>query len=413
MDKKELNQERINVIRQERCELLKEVREKIQNGNEQVINSAEDIIAALNYDEKNIKKYDALKEAQGLIEILTMEILKANSKEERDALRKKLNYYINKVKNEAKKRNIDYSKYMEKVTTIRKNISKYVRLVKREQQSNEIDELNYYYDSLTDEEKKNLSRKITNARNYNTRVIREKNNITSNSNEIIPVLVKEESEKEKTDEILEVSEIPTDSNKDTEKVYLPVRSDEGIVIKTIDDIQKKRRDARRSNTTIFDEIVKRKTRIRNISNSLDDIEINKNITVPEEKTYASDEEFISAIVKDFNRRYGINETLEYNSTVGKNMINFFKNISAYTTNKKILKRMAFDYLTFHFNEDLSIYMDYVRKDNSVMEGLRRVFNKSALFSKEEEYLNNHDRCVNWILSVVRDNNINLNYKLAK
>ena len=80
MNKKENNKERINLIKAERCELLKEVRESINEGNERVLESTNDIINALNFDEKNIKKYEAPKEAQGLIESLTKEIANATSK---------------------------------------------------------------------------------------------------------------------------------------------------------------------------------------------------------------------------------------------------------------------------------------------------------------------------------------------
>ena len=58
-------------------------------------------------------------------------------------------------------------------------------------------------------------------------------------------------------------------------------------------------------------------------------------------------------------------------------------------------------------------MEYTRRDNSFIEGLRGIFKKSSLYNKENDCLDNHERCVNWILSYIRNNNITLNYVRAK
>ena len=75
--------------------------------------------------------------------------------------------------------------------------------------------------------------------------------------------------------------------------------------------------------------------------------------------------------------------------------------------------MYHDYMCFHHAADLAVYIDYMQKSNSVKEGLKGVFKKSALYSKEDEHLDNHDKCVNWILSYVESNNIRLKYVKAK
>ena len=176
MNKKEKNQSRIDIIKEERIELLMEVRESIKEQNENVLNNANEIISLLEYDDMNIKKYQSLKEAQELINSLTIEIANSNSKEDIEKLRKKLNYYINKIKNEAKKRNIDYNNYYEKVSTIRKDISKYIRFLKKQDQINELEMINNNYELLTDEDKEKLQRQLLTARNYNTRIKKEQEN---------------------------------------------------------------------------------------------------------------------------------------------------------------------------------------------------------------------------------------------
>ena len=130
-------------------------------------------------------------------------------------------------------------------------------------------------------------------------------------------------------------------------------------------------------------------------------------------SYSSDEEFISNKIIEFNKRYDLNETYDYNDSIGKNVISFFKNIPIYNTNKKLLKKMYFDYANFYGGDDLGLYIDYTRRNNSIIEGLKGIFKKSSLYNKENIYLDNHNRCVNWILSFVKRKGIQLSYVKAK
>ena len=340
MNKKEKNQSRIDIIKEERIELLMEVRESIKEQNENVLNNANEIISLLEYDDMNIKKYQSLKEAQELINSLTIEIANSNSKEDIEKLRKKLNYYINKIKNEAKKRNIDYNNYYEKVSTIRKDISKYIRFLKKQDQINELEMINNNYELLTDEDKEKLQRQLLTARNYNTRIKKEQEN--KKEEDIISIQAEEQKEKN-------------------------IRFN-----------------------------FSKKLRLLDLMDS-----------------YSSDEEFISNKIIEFNKRYDLNETYDYNDSIGKNVISFFKNIPIYNTNKKLLKKMYFDYANFYGGDDLGLYIDYTRRNNSIIEGLKGIFKKSSLYNKENIYLDNHNRCVNWILSFVKRKGIQLSYVKAK
>lgn len=412
MDKKESNRTRINLIKAERCELLKEVRENINNGTEKVLESVNDIVNILNYDEKNIKKYEALKEAQKLIESLTKEIVNATTKEEVEVLRKKLNYYINKVKNEAKKRNIDYNKYYGHVNDIRKSIAKYIRFIKRKEQIDAIENANDNYDSLDEETRKLLSRQISNARNYNTRVIREqKMNIINSNNSSITSIDNQEKNNEESDNnsvvnVIEASPSEIIDN-DSEVNIVDVKEI------TLNDIKKKN-ERSNSRAIITEDIPKRALRVCNANlDSIEDHKSSKKNILSLQKEYKSDEDYISSRVSEFDIRYKLLRPMEYNQSFGKNIVTFVRNIPIYSINKKKIEKIGNDYTLFHRGDDLGVYLEYIKKDNTIIAGLMKVLHNSALYNSENKYLNNHDRCVNWILSVVREKEINLSYRLAK
>ncbi len=342
MNKKEKNKNRIDLIKEERIELLNEVKESIKNGNENVLNNVDEIMSLLNYDDENIKKYESLKQAQELINTLTLEIANSNSKEEIELLRKKLNYYINKIKNEAKKRNINYNDYYANVSNIRKDISKYIRFLKKQNQINELDEINNNYELLNEEEKKNFQKKLSSARSYNTRI---------------------KKEKEKKELVIEKEDILKEDEINNSKLEFNYTKQERLL-------------------DLMD-------------------------------SYSSDEEFLSSKIEEFNQRYDLNKTYDYNESLGKNMISFLKNIPIYNTNKKLLRKMYFDYANFYSGDDLGLYIDYTRRNNSIIEGLKGIFKKSSLYNKENVYLESHERCLKWILSCIKRKNITLNYVKAK
>ncbi len=427
MNKQEKNKERIEIIKEERYELLNEVRESINNGNNAVIENAESIVEALDYDEKNIKKYEALKEAQFLIENLTVEIANATTKEEVEALRKKLNYYINKIKNEAKKRNIDYSEYYESVTSIRKNIAKYIRFIKRRDQIEELEKINEMYDELDKEAKKKLSRQISSARNYNTRVIREQKIqngvVLVKNNENVQENIKKDIEEVLIDtkegkNNIEVSVIDSKENSEP-KVTLEEHHDVDFVLvgyndDNLNDVDPVEDVIENKGVRVLNNVNEEPTKALIVVNrNVDNYGKKAKLLFQDEEIFASDRDYVSSRVEDFESRYRIDNALGYSSSIGKNFVTFVKNIPIYNANKKKLRRIARDYELYYHSDDLGVFMEYIRRDNSIIEGLKKIFKKSSLYTKEDEFLDNHDRCVNWILSFVKDNEIRLNYRLAK
>ena len=167
---------RIEKIKSDHAELLKKVRESIITNHENLKGNIEEVVTVLDFDEKSIKKQEATIKAQELVTTLTKEILDAKTKEEIIEIRKRLNYYINKIKTEIKRRELDESylnAYQEKVTYLRKDIAKYIRFLKREENISEIDHLYSNYDNLNKEEMTDLKKALKREINYNRRNLAE------------------------------------------------------------------------------------------------------------------------------------------------------------------------------------------------------------------------------------------------
>ena len=175
---------RIEKIKEDHIFLLKTVRDNITSNKNSFVKEANDVINALEIDEKNIKKYEALIKAQELIASLTEEIVNAKTPSEVLNIRKKLNYYINKIKTELKNRNMDedkIEKYQEKNQSLKKEIAKYIRFLKREDNIKEIERLYSNYESLSNEEIDTLKKSLNKERNYNTRNMKPPKKVEKNS----------------------------------------------------------------------------------------------------------------------------------------------------------------------------------------------------------------------------------------
>ena len=110
--------ERIDRIEKDHLTLLKMVKESLLSNKDNFNDGVKDIVDVLNAADLDAKTYKAVVEAQELITDLTQQIVNATSPEDIANIRKKLNYYINKIKNVLKKRNVDENiieTYLEKI----------------------------------------------------------------------------------------------------------------------------------------------------------------------------------------------------------------------------------------------------------------------------------------------------------
>lgn len=164
--------QRLEKIKADRLELLKRVRESINKNGNGLSESIIDINEIIALDSINMKKIDSLEKAQELVASLVEQVIDAQSDEDVIKLRNKLNYLINKVKEEIKRRNVDEEDlifYNNKLSYLRKDIAKYVRYLKRESIIAEIEDKLKNYNELTTEDKKRLKKLLRNERKYTTR----------------------------------------------------------------------------------------------------------------------------------------------------------------------------------------------------------------------------------------------------
>lgn len=360
--------EKIVKIKQDRIELLKIVNENLKQNKNNVSNNIESIMQVLEYDEKNIKKYEAIVKAKKLIVELTEEIINAKDPNEISKIRNRLNYYINKIKNELKKRNVSEQtimQYSDNMTNLRGEISKQIRYLKRNNNILELENLNGNYESLTDEDKEKFKKMLKNEVSFNHRNLP----INKPNNEKI-IFSSESKDKETT---------PNTTSNNSEKVT----KESGIPMYI---------EPRKTTKLEEDKIY--------MGNNKDE-EKQKNIEIEPKEIY----EFFKHQAGVYNSRYNVIDINEYNNSAMQNIIIFIKNIPKYYINKKRIKKMECEYATYYTGDDLGGYIAYSKKRNSIMQGLKSIFDKTYLSLGEGQYLNNHEKCADWIITFFKTNSI--------
>ncbi|MBR5370546.1 MAG: hypothetical protein IK137_04515 [Bacilli bacterium] len=344
---------RIEKIKSNHIELIEKVRDNILENKESVSNSITEVINIIDFDEKSVKKKDATLKAQELITTLTEQILAAKTPEEVFELRKKLNYYINKIKAELKNRNIDekyLNDYQEKITYLRKDIAKYIRFLKREDNIVEIDKLYSNYENLNKEEMVTLKKALTREINYNRRNL------------------KEPQEKKIV--------------KETKKVPLT-----NIFEEVIYDSEQQEETPRRPGNQIPTD--------------------NK-----ENVEFSDVEEYLTNAVEKYKSKYNIKSTHDYSKKgLRKNISHFFKNIPNYIHNKKAIKHMQRDFCRYYSGSDLGSYIEYLIQRNSISKGLQCILSKSQLYRNYN--LVEEDKCAVWLYEFCQKHGISIPYQKVK
>ena len=366
---------RIEKIKSDHAELLRRVRDSIVENHGILKEEIEEVVQVLDFDEKSIKKYEATLNAQELVTTLTKEILEAKTKEEVFEIRKKLNYYMNKIKAEIKRRELDESylnDYQIKVTYLRKDIAKYIRFLKREDNIAEIDRLYSDYENLTQEEMTNLKKALSREVSYNRR------NLAESKEEVV---TEEKSiEKEISTEVVE---------KDLTKSF-DIRENDNPFRLTISD----------------DGLQEANFHLKEVPQRPGNQYITQDIQTA---SYAEVEKYLSGKVSDYNRRYRVRQTYDYSKThLGKNMVNFFKNLPLYVHNKKAIKRMKNDYYRFYNGHDLGSYIEYLKRRNSIANGLKCMFSRTHLFNNND--IIKHEKCTMWLYEFCIRHHLDLSFQ---
>ena len=353
---------RISEIKEQRKELLFRVKESITTNNDKVTRSNEDILWLLDLYDKNSKKYEAIVKAQELILNLTKEIAECNDVEQIMTIRNKLNYYIRKIKSELNSRNIDgriVDEYYNNVSYLRKDIAKYIRYLKRNDNILEIERLNRNINNLSAEDREKLRKLLRNEKRYN-------------NNNLNPKKVNKKNKKSKLSIMDELSREPLIFTNNADNNDFKIDSIFG------------------SDTLEFH--FSNEGRKKNI---IDEFDTEKAIIdfVPEKM---DEEAYLSGRVNMYSKKYGIEDTYQYDDSFGKCLINLFRNIPIYVANKSRIKYMKRDHQTYYSGSDLTGYIEYIKKQSSIGYALKSIFSKSYLYSREGQYLNNQKKCASWI-----------------
>ena len=369
---------RIEKIKSDNAELLRKVRESIINNHDNLNESIKDAITVIDFDEKCIKKQEAMNNAQELIASLTKEIVEAKTKEEVFEIRKRLNYYINKIKEEIKNRDVEESKlndYQVKVTYLRKDIAKYIRFLKREDNIAEIDRLYSNYENLSKDEMTTLKKSLTKEVNYNRRNLKEPKPVVKKNrleDQVIESYVRQTNEPSKINKNDSCSlEEQVVESYGQEPLYPYVQIKSGLQEKKPEEtkfqLKEVPRELRRPGSECY----------------------TKNMD------FADVEKYLSGRVLDYNRQYSIYITEDYGRKgLGKNIKNFFKNLPLYIHNKKAIKNMTEDYYRYYNGNDLGSYIEYLKRRNSIKHGLKCIFSKTHLYSNTN--LIQHEKCTMWL-----------------
>lgn len=407
---------RIEKMKEDRALLLKKVRDSIQDNAGHLSESIDQVITVLDFDDTCVKKYEAMKNAQELVASLTQEIVEAKTSDEVFNIRKKLNYYINKIKAEVKKRDVDVAiveDYQEKVSNLRKDIAQYIRYLKREGISTEIDGYYNNYENLTAEELEQYKKLLKREISYN-----RKNLVGKKEVKAVPVV--EESSSETVEEnktlVEETQEKIADGeaslNMDTQSVKEVLDAEDEFALPKSDRSEPQNADfdfdfpERKENTADLDSLkfqMPQGVFVRDpLPRSLDQVEF-KDVS-----------EYFNGRVAQFTHQYGVAPTYDYRRhSFCKNLINFFRNIPRYLHNKKSIELMKRDYSIFYRGNDLASYIEYCSRRNSIRQGLRCLFQRSYLYTRDNRYLNRHEKCSEWLYDFCKNNSMEISYQLEK
>ena len=89
----------------------------------------------------------------------------------------------------------------------------------------------------------------------------------------------------------------------------------------------------------------------------------------------------------------------------RNLVSFFRNIPGYIYNKKALKAMIKDSNIYYRGSDIISFIEYVRQRNSISQGLKCIFSRSYLYTKEADCLNHHNQCAQWLFDYCKEQSL--------
>lgn len=382
--------EKIKNIDDERLSLLNNVKSSLINRKNDLDFNMEKTLTYLTFYDKNAKEYKAILRAKNTINSLLEEIVNAKNEEDIIKIRKRLNYYINLLKNELKDRHISESRLnrlYDSITVTRKDIAFYLRILKRRKNIEEIDQL-YKSNQLSFEQKDRLKKLITNERRYNK--------INNNKVNIYLVDNKPYNNSKEVKERYEYEEL--------KQLFLKNKKVNNI--ENIEDTYEDNNDVLETQKKEVNNLAIKNNSLA-IANSNFKLEKNKLLKSPQKNiikalfnkfdiNYNNLLEELRLKVQIFKNNYNHITPHRYQGNILNKIVTFIKNISLYKYNNKQISIIEQEHNYNFEDEDLKAYLEYIKKQNSLEYALSNIFNNSNLSKREKECLDNHYRCAEWI-----------------
>ena len=326
-----LNKKTIDTITKvttEREVVLNSIKEKVNSGNDKVLESLDAILEKFEETDKKNKEYVAILKVKEMIESLIDEILKADTLEEVEAIRKKLNYQINKVKSVLVKKGetpADIEAFTEKAKETKNWITEYLRTMKRKANLDIISLANQ--DEIPEEEKNNILKMVRSESRFNKRI----------NDKLQGIAPKPRVKKEKP------VEIPTDEIPTT----LETSPEEGA--------------------------------------SVDLVPVLSNFESTERprRGYVHLDDF-SDTKEYWRSRYQLEEMAPYDGNIFSRIGSFFKNIPAIVVNRRILRTMVYDHNVYCGAPAFGAAIDDVYQETRIRNGLKGLFFGGKLAKREVE-----------------------------
>ncbi len=383
----------IKKLEENRALALEYITKALDSNNNDICLNVDDIIimTLLKDDASDKKTNEALCNARGTIKSLISEIRNARSLDEIVNVRKKLNYYLNKVKSIMKQKNVNEENitlYSNIVKELRNNIGEYLRLVKRNDYVLSLKELSRK-ENLTDEEIKLLENSYERERRFNTRLLKK----YSPSNE--KVVRKKTSKEEEKEEGVSVPSVVRPKNIGiTENAMSLLKTGPGLELKkSITDgasfavtpvngdsklkgmIEESKKTHLVRQQEELESVVEVDENgmvlVRNPNTTSVSGRINFDIERPPipRREFQSHEELLRS---NFSR-YKLVKSNPYGNGLVKDLGTLFKNVPIYLANKRSLKIMIRDFNNFCSSESLSKLIDFTIYENSFKKALKNVF----------------------------------------
>lgn len=169
---------RIEKIINDNKVLINEAKQEILYNKTQLVKNLDYCFFTITFNESNTKKVDRLNKEKKYILDSIEEISNVEDIDRICDLRKKMNYYLGKMRKELEEKN-DSSEiannFQDSLLSYRKSVARYVRYLKRSTNIEQMISLNDKADRLSDEEKVNLKKIIRREQNYNCKNLKMHN----------------------------------------------------------------------------------------------------------------------------------------------------------------------------------------------------------------------------------------------